>query len=53
MLGEVLQEAGLPEGLYQVLQGEGEVGRLITDSKDISKMYAEKNLSTKNNFWYF
>jgi len=38
MLGEVLKEAGLPDGLYQVLQGEGEVGRLITDSEDISKI---------------
>ena len=39
MLGEILQEAGLPDGLYQVLQGEGEAGRLITDSPDIDKMY--------------
>ena len=53
MLGEVLHEAGLPEGLYQVLQGEGEVGRLITDSEDISKMYAGKHLSKTNIFLVF
>ena len=53
MLGEVLKEAGLPDGLYQVLQGEGEVGRLITDSEDISKMYAEKESSATYIFLYF
>ena len=37
-LGELLTEAGLPNGLYQVVQGIGPVGRMITESKDIKKM---------------
>jgi len=38
MFGEVLKEAGLPDGLYQVVQGVRETGEIICQSKGIGKM---------------
>ena len=38
MVGEILTEAGLPDGLYQVVQGLGPVGKMITESADINKI---------------
>ena len=38
ILGDILTEAGLPNGLYQVVQGVGPVGRMITESADINKI---------------
>lgn len=37
-LAEVLQEAGLPDGLFQVLLGEGDVGRMLSRHEGISKV---------------
>lgn len=37
-LGEVFKEAGLPDGLFQVLQGEREIGEIICQSPDINKI---------------
>jgi betaine-aldehyde dehydrogenase len=37
-LGEILLEAGLPAGVFQVLQGFAETGRLLTRHKDIRKV---------------
>lgn len=38
ILGDILTEAGLPNGLFQVVQGVGPVGRMITESADINKI---------------
>ena len=38
LLGECLTEAGLPEGLYNVLQGKGDVGAKLTTHPDIDKV---------------
>ena len=37
-LREVLREAGLPEGLFQVVQGFGETGRLLSQHPGIDKV---------------
>ncbi|GBG31515.1 Aldehyde dehydrogenase [Hondaea fermentalgiana] len=37
-LGEVLREAGLPDGLYNVMLGAGETGQLLTRHPGISKV---------------
>jgi betaine-aldehyde dehydrogenase len=37
-LREVLEEAGLPEGVFQVVQGLAETGRLLTQHPGISKV---------------
>lgn len=34
----VFAEAGLPSGLYQVLQGQGELGRAISESSAVDKI---------------
>ncbi|KAK7110062.1 4-trimethylaminobutyraldehyde dehydrogenase-like [Littorina saxatilis] len=38
MLGEIYKEAGLPDGCYNVVQGEGETGQLLCNHPDIAKM---------------
>ena len=38
VLGEVLQLAGLPDGVYNVVQGEGETGALLSSHPDVDKL---------------
>jgi betaine-aldehyde dehydrogenase len=37
-LREVLDEAGLPDGVFQVVQGRAETGRLLSEHPDIDKV---------------
>ncbi len=37
-LEEVFREAGLPEGVFQVVQGYGDLGRALTEHRDIDKV---------------
>ena len=45
-LREVLAEAGLPEGVFQVLQGRSETGRLLTQHPGVSKVSLTGAVST-------
>jgi betaine-aldehyde dehydrogenase len=45
-LQEVLKEAGLPDGLFQVAQGFGETGRLLTRHGGISKVSVTGSVGT-------
>ncbi|GMT29470.1 hypothetical protein PFISCL1PPCAC_20767, partial [Pristionchus fissidentatus] len=38
LLAEILQEAGLPNGVYNVVQGEGETGAVLVESPRINKV---------------
>ncbi|KAK3108591.1 hypothetical protein FSP39_011561 [Pinctada imbricata] len=38
MLGEIYKEAGLPDGCYNVLQGEAKTGTLLSNHSGIDKM---------------
>ncbi|XP_071102502.1 4-trimethylaminobutyraldehyde dehydrogenase-like [Haliotis cracherodii] len=38
MLGEIYTEAGLPDGCYNVIQGEGETGQLLSRHPGVAKM---------------
>lgn len=38
ILAEVYSEAGLPNGVFNVLQGDAEVGRALTTHKDVAKI---------------
>ncbi|GMT17768.1 hypothetical protein PFISCL1PPCAC_9065, partial [Pristionchus fissidentatus] len=38
LLAEILQEAGLPNGVYNVVQGEGETGAALVESPLINKV---------------
>ncbi|CAC5401962.1 ALDH9A1 [Mytilus coruscus] len=38
MLGEIYKEAGLPDGCYNVIQGEGDTGQLLGNHPDVNKM---------------
>merc|ERR1712025_786765 len=38
VLGEVLQLAGVPDGVYNVVQGEGATGAILTQHPDIDKL---------------
>jgi betaine-aldehyde dehydrogenase len=37
-LAEVFRDAGLPDGVFNVVQGDGEVGRLLVEHPDIAKV---------------
>ncbi|WP_339698522.1 betaine-aldehyde dehydrogenase [Algoriphagus aquimarinus] len=37
-LAEVYKEAGLPDGVFNVVQGDGEVGQMMTSHPDIAKV---------------
>lgn len=37
-LAEVFKEAGLPDGVFNVVQGDGEVGKMMTAHPDIAKV---------------
>jgi len=37
-LAEVFKEAGLPDGVFNVVQGDGEVGQMMTTHPDIAKV---------------
>jgi betaine-aldehyde dehydrogenase len=45
-LGEVLSEAGLPDGVFQVVQGRTETGRLLTQHPGINKVSLTGAVST-------
>jgi betaine-aldehyde dehydrogenase len=45
-LAEVFREAGLPEGLFQVVQGFGETGRLLTRHPGIRKVSLTGSVGT-------
>jgi len=45
-LREVLSEAGLPEGVFQVLQGRADSGRLLTQHPGVSKVSLTGAVST-------
>merc|ERR1719295_730076 len=38
VLGEVLKEAGVPDGVYNVIQGEGETGALLSNHPGCDKL---------------
>jgi betaine-aldehyde dehydrogenase len=38
ILAEVYSEAGLPDGVFNVLQGDAEVGKALTTHKDVAKI---------------
>ena len=38
VLGEVLQLAGVPDGVYNVVQGEGATGAILTQHPDLDKL---------------
>ena len=37
-LEDIFREAGLPEGIFQVVQGYGDLGRALTEHRDIAKI---------------
>ena len=37
-LEEIFREAGLPDGVFQVVQGEGELGRALIGHRDVAKV---------------
>jgi betaine-aldehyde dehydrogenase len=37
-LAEILEEAGLPDGVFNVLQGSGELGKLLAEHKGVDKI---------------
>jgi betaine-aldehyde dehydrogenase len=45
-LAEIYREAGLPEGVFQVVQGFAETGRLLTRHPDIRKISLTGEVST-------
>ena len=38
ILAEIYSEAGLPDGVFNVLQGDAEVGKALTTHKDVAKI---------------
>jgi len=46
VMGEVLQLAGVPDGVYNVVQGEGETGALLTSHPDCDKLSFTGSVAT-------
>ncbi|XP_076435384.1 4-trimethylaminobutyraldehyde dehydrogenase-like [Babylonia areolata] len=46
MLGEIYKEAGLPDGCFNVVQGEGETGQLLSTHPDVAKMSFTGSVAT-------
>lgn len=46
LLAEVFTEAGLPDGVFNVVQGEGVVGQMLTGHPDIRKVSLTGEVST-------
>nr|CAB3221097.1 4-trimethylaminobutyraldehyde dehydrogenase [Phallusia mammillata] len=46
MLGEIYKEAGLPDGLYNVVQGGGQTGNLLSSHPDIAKVTFTGSVTT-------
>ncbi|ESP01672.1 hypothetical protein LOTGIDRAFT_139335 [Lottia gigantea] len=49
MLGEIYQEAGLPDGCYNVIQGERETGEILSSHPDIDKITFTGSVPTGSN----
>jgi len=45
-LGEILKEAGVPDGVYNVIQGEGETGALLTAHPGCDKLSFTGSVAT-------
>jgi betaine-aldehyde dehydrogenase len=46
ILAEIYSEAGLPDGVFNVVQGDAEVGRILTSHPDIRKVSLTGEVST-------
>ncbi|CAL1535845.1 unnamed protein product [Lymnaea stagnalis] len=46
MLGEIYQEAGLPDGCYNVVQAKAETGQLLSSHPDINKISFTGSVAT-------
>jgi betaine-aldehyde dehydrogenase len=46
ILAEIYSEAGLPDGVFNVVQGDAEVGRMLTTHPDIRKVSLTGEVST-------
>lgn len=45
-LGEILKEAGVPDGVYNVVQGEGETGAWLCNHPDVAKLSFTGSVAT-------
>uniref|UniRef100_A0A0K2U320 4trimethylaminobutyraldehyde dehydrogenaselike [Aplysia californica] n=1 Tax=Lepeophtheirus salmonis TaxID=72036 RepID=A0A0K2U320_LEPSM len=45
-LAEALKEAGLPDGVFNIIQGEGETGALLSSHPDVSKLSFTGSIAT-------
>ena len=48
LLAEILAEAGLPEGVFNVVQGGAEVGRILTAHPGIAKVSFTGRITSYN-----
>lgn len=46
MLAQILREAGVPEGVFNVIQGEGETGSLLCKHQKVSKLSFTGSIET-------
>lgn len=46
ILAELFTEAGLPDGVFNIVQGEGKVGQMITNHPDIRKVSLTGEINT-------
>ena len=51
MLGEILIEAGVPKGVYNVVQGFGETGAMLSRHSDIAKVSLTVKSAPANGSW--
>ncbi|WP_346891667.1 aldehyde dehydrogenase family protein [uncultured Roseibium sp.] len=46
MLGEIFKDAGVPDGVINIVQGKGDVGAALVDSKDVDGVFFTGSTAT-------
>ena len=53
LFAEILSEAGLPKGVLNVIQGEGDVGAALCQHPDVAKVSFTGSIATGSKVCYY
>ena len=47
----MFKEVGIPDGVFNVIQGEGETGEILTKNEDLAKIYGGNKMRVYQQVW--